>query len=63
MGRLLDEILHRLAPAASSDRMPPRRSLSPAEQRELEAYFGVFAVALVAGQNAGLKPLPRHVGA
>jgi len=38
-GRLLDEILYRLTPAAGSARMPRGLAISDAEQRELESYF------------------------
>ena len=38
-GRLLDEILYRLAPEAGAARMPRDINPSPAERRELEDYF------------------------
>ena len=44
-GRLLDEILYRLAPEAGADRMPRGTNLGPDEQRELEAYFLSLAAA------------------
>ncbi len=38
-GRLLDEILYRLAPEAGADRMPRGTALTESEQHELEDYF------------------------
>jgi hypothetical protein len=38
-GRLLDEVLYRLAPQAGAARMPRGVNLTPSEQRELEDYF------------------------
>jgi len=38
-GRLLDEILYRLAPEAGAARMPRDISPTPAERRDLEDYF------------------------
>jgi hypothetical protein len=44
-GRLLDELLYRLAPEAGAGRMPRGLNPSPREQQELEGYFLSLAAA------------------
>ena len=44
-GRLLDEILYRLTPAAGQERMPRGIMTSAAEQAALEDYFLGIAAA------------------